>query len=138
MPRLPPSLPFWFHLTIELPASINFFFNPSEQLSPPAPQSHIIIRQYAVLLLVSTLIALIFALRPIDGTSRNVAGALSVYHLAPLTRAGSRIWAGSVEYGKGLGGPVVHLAVHAVCFGGLAGIFLSRTKAHETSKMQAG
>ena len=119
MPRLLLSLPFWLHFLIELPASMNFFLNPSEQLSSPAPQAHPIIKQYAVLLFVSTLIALIFALRPIDGTSRNVAGALSVYHLAPLVRAGSRIAEGSGEYGKGLGGPMLHLAVHLLCFVGL-------------------
>ncbi|KAE9380588.1 hypothetical protein N431DRAFT_432868 [Stipitochalara longipes BDJ] len=134
MPRFPATLPFWFHLLIEFPASINFFFNPSEQLSSPAPQSHIIVRQYAVLLLVSALIALIFALRPIDETSRYVAGALSVYHVAPLMRAGSRILERRGEYGRGLGGPTVHLIVHTICFAGLAGIFLSKLKAHETSK----
>ncbi|KAH8789025.1 hypothetical protein F5882DRAFT_402620 [Hyaloscypha sp. PMI_1271] len=124
MPRLLLTLPFWLHFLIELPASMNFFLNPSEQLSSPAPQAHPIIKQYAVLLFVSTLIALIFALRPIDGTSRNVAGALSVYHLAPLVRAGSRIAEGSGEYGKGLGGPMLHLAVHLLCFVGLLWGFL--------------
>lgn len=124
MPRLQPTLPFWLHLLIELPASMNFFLNPSEQLSSPAPQAHPIIKQYAVLLFVSILIALIFALRSIDRTSRNVAGALSVYHLAPLMRAGSRIVEGSGEYGKGLGGPILHLAVHMLCFVGLLWVFL--------------
>jgi hypothetical protein len=137
MPLLPSTLPFWFHLLIELPASINFFLNPSEQLSSPAPQSHTIIRQYAVLLLVSALIALIFAFRPIDKTSRNVAGALSLYHLAPVTRAGSRILEGSRGYGNGLGGPATHLIVHTICFAGLVSIFLSRTKEHEKSKADA-
>ncbi|PMD65424.1 uncharacterized protein K444DRAFT_180082 [Hyaloscypha bicolor E] len=124
MPHLPPTLPFWLHFLIELPASMNFFLNPSEQLSSPAPQAHPILKQYAVLLFVTTLIALIFALRPIDGTSRNVAGALSVYHLAPLMRAGSRIVEGSGEYGKGLGGPILHLVVHLLCFVGLLWVFL--------------
>jgi hypothetical protein len=135
MSCLPPTLPFWLHLLIELPASTNFFFAPSEQLSSPAPQAHMILKQYAVLLFVSALIALIFALRPIDGTSRRVAGALSVYHLAPLVRAGSRIMEGSGEYGKGLGGPVFHLVVHAVCFAGLLGSSLSRSKATEKNKL---
>jgi hypothetical protein len=134
MPRLPLTLPFWFHSLIELPASINFFFNPSEQLSSPALQAHPIIKQYAVLLFVSALIALIFALRPTDGTSRSVAGALSVYHLAPLTRAGNRIVQGSEYYGKGLGGPIIHLVMHTVCFAGLLKIFLSKSKANESAK----
>jgi hypothetical protein len=135
MPRLLPALPFWLHLLIELPASVNFFLNPSEQLSSPAPQAHAIIEQYAVLLFVSTLIALIFALRPIDRTSRSVAAALSVYHLAPLVRAGSRIVEGSGDYGKGLGGPIVHLIVHLLCFGALLGAFMSNTRANESAKM---
>jgi hypothetical protein len=128
MPLLPATLPFWFHLLIELPASINFFLQPSEQLSSPAPQAHAIIRQYAVLLFVSNLLALIFALRPIDGTSRSVAGALSVYHLAPLVRAGTRIAEESGEYGQGLGGPIVHFVVHGLCFAGLVGTYMSKSR----------
>jgi len=120
------TLPFWFHLLIELPASINFFLNPSEQLSSPAPQSHALIRQYAALLFASSLVALIFAVRPVDRTSRNVAGALAVYHLAPLGRALSRIFEGGIGYGKGLGGPWVHLAAHGFCFVELSRMYLSR------------
>ncbi|KAH8684229.1 hypothetical protein BGZ60DRAFT_511295 [Tricladium varicosporioides] len=82
-----PTLPFWLHIIIELPASLNFFLRPSEQLPTPAPQAHAIIKQYAVLLLASNLIALTFALRPIDDTSKKVAGALAVYHIAPVLRA---------------------------------------------------
>jgi len=134
MPRLPPTLPFWIHLLIELPASVNFFLNPSEQLSSPAPQAHAIIKQYALLLFVSTLIALIFAFRPVDRTSRSVAAALSIYHLAPLVRAGSRIVEGSGDYGKGLGGPIVHLIVHLVCFGALLGTFMSNSRANESAE----
>jgi hypothetical protein len=135
MPPLPATLPFWFHLLIELPASINFFLQPSEQLSSPAPQAHAIIRQYAVLLFVSNLIALIFALRPVDGTSRNVASALSVYHLAPLMRAGSRIVEGGGEYGKGLGGPALHLVVHGLCFAGLFTVYVSEARTVDKSKV---
>ncbi|KAG0651741.1 hypothetical protein D0Z07_1927 [Hyphodiscus hymeniophilus] len=111
--------PFWIHIILETPASLNFFFNPSEQLSSPAPQAHAIIRQYAVLLLVSNLIALNFALGPLDQTGKNVALALSVYHLAPIFRAGSRILNGDHLYGHGLGGPWLHLWVHGGCFAAL-------------------
>ena len=112
------TVPFWIHILIEAPASINFFFNPSEQLPSPASQAHAIIRQYAVLLLVSNLIALIFALRPLDQTGKNVAAALSVYHLAPVVRAGTRIFYSFYgdSYGQGLGGPWLHLSVHGGCF----------------------
>ena len=118
------AIPFWLHIIIEIPASLNFFLNPSEQLSSPAPQAHAIIKQYAVLLLVSNLIALIFALRPIDRTSKNVAGALAIYHLSPLMRAVSRILDKDVDYGSGLGGPWVHLIVHGFCFMQLVGLFM--------------
>ncbi|TVY84535.1 hypothetical protein LSUE1_G000611 [Lachnellula suecica] len=114
-----PTFAFWLHLLIELPASLNFFLNPAEQLSSAALQTHAIIRQYAVLLFTSSLVALIFAVRPVDRTSRNVAGALAVYHLAPTVRALSRVFGGGIGYGKGLGGPWIHLAVHGVCFLGL-------------------
>lgn len=117
-------LPFWLHILIELPASLNFYFNPSEQLPSPAPQAHAIIKQYAVLLLVSNIIAGIFALRPLDRTSRNVAGALAVYHCAPFMRALRRI--GTANYGKGLGGPAVHLVAHGICFVGLFGLWWSK------------
>jgi hypothetical protein len=119
------TLPFWVHVFVETPASLNFFFNPSEQLSSPAPQAHAIIKQYAVLLLASNLIALIFALRPLDQTSRNVAGAFSIYHLAPFARALSRIFAGDQLYGQGLGGPWLHLFVHGLCSVAFILMFLS-------------
>jgi hypothetical protein len=127
MPLLPSNtLPFWAHILTELPASINFFLHPSEQLSSPAPQAHAIITQYAVLLLISNIIALIFALRPVDATSRHVGGALSIYHAAPLVRATRRIISNDEGYGSGLGGPVLHLVVHGVCLLALGGLFMSR------------
>lgn len=63
-----------------------------------------------------------------------MAGALSVYHLAPLARAGRRIVEESGNYGKGLGGPIVHLIVHTVCFAGLLETFLSKSEASERAK----
>jgi len=112
-------LPFWAHVLIELPAAFNFLLHPSEQLPIPAPQAHAIIQQYGALLLVSVNIALIFAVRPVDPTSRKVSGALALYHLAPLSRAVSRIRKGDFEYGQGLGGPWVHLVVHFIVLLGL-------------------
>lgn len=118
------SFPFLLHALIEAPAGFNFLIRPSEQLSSPAPQAHGIIRQYGVLLLVSVAIALIFAFRPVDKTSRNMAGALSLYHPAPLTRAVMRIRGGESTYGKGLGGPWVHAVVHFGCCVALGQLFL--------------
>ena len=42
-----------------------------------------------------------------------------MYHLLPIVRAYSRIHNNGFEYGKGLGGPGVHLVVHILCFIGL-------------------
>jgi hypothetical protein len=131
-------LPFGAHVLVELPAACNFLLRPSEQLSIPAPQAHAVIQQYGALLLVSVIIALIFALRPVDPTSRissylpkthdqvvtckcvgRVSGALALYHLAPLSRAISRIREGDFGYGQGLGGPWVHLLVHFIVLLGL-------------------
>ena len=58
-----------------------------------------------------------------DGTSRNVAAALAIYHLAPMVRAVSRLVQGGKEYGKGLGGPIVHMIVHAGTFAGLMSLY---------------
>lgn len=109
-------LAFLLHILIELPASIAFFLKPSMTLSQPQPHAHAVIRQYALLLMSSNLIAYAFLFRPADETSRFVAAALAVYHLGPLGRAGSRIGGGEARGVKGLGSPWVHLVVHAACF----------------------
>lgn len=73
------------------------------------------------------LISLIFALRPIDNTSRQVAATLSIYHVAPMIRAGIRMRRGEISPGikkKGLGGPVVHFALHGACLMSLGGVVL--------------
>ncbi|KAL8832041.1 MAG: hypothetical protein Q9170_005038 [Blastenia crenularia] len=111
-------LAFFFHILIELPASIAFLANPSMTLSQPQPHAHAVIRQYALLLMSSNIIAYTFLFRPADGVSGAVAAALALYHVGPLVRAGYRIRSG---YGgrvheKGLGGlgPRVHLIAHLI------------------------
>ncbi|CAG8978039.1 hypothetical protein HYALB_00000709 [Hymenoscyphus albidus] len=120
------AIPFFLHAIVEFPAAVNFYSNPSEQLSSAAPQAEDIIKQYAVLLFSSSLIALAFATRPVDDTSKYVAGAFALYHLAPTVRAARRIRGGETgtSYGKGLGGPYVHLAVHGGCLIGFLGLRL--------------
>lgn len=136
MPHLIDTYPFWAHIICEAPASLNFFLYPSEQLSAPAPQAHALIKQYSVLLLVSSLIALIFALRPLDQTSRNVAAALSLYHLAPSVRALERILDLDGEegqaYGQRFGGPWAHLLVHS----GLCAAFVVLFLVGKTEKLK--
>jgi hypothetical protein len=133
------TFPFWLHTGIELPASLKFFLNPSNQLfGHPIhgeiryPAAEAIIRQYAVLLFVSVLISLIFAFRVVDDTSRRVAAALFLYHVAPAVRAASRIWVGDQNWiNKDLGGPWVHLVVHILCLAALGRLALYRPRVRE-------
>ena len=113
------NISFLLHILIELPASLNFFFRPSATLTVDQPHAYGVIRQYALLLMTSNLIALTFLSRPADALSSKVAGAFALYHLGPLVRAGCRIWDGEGNGEGGLGGPLMHLVVHAVCAGAL-------------------
>lgn len=108
---------FGLHILVETPAALNFFINPLEelQLAIPSPSAEALIRQYALLLLWSNAIALVFLLRPIDKVSRRVACALGFYHLAPASRAMSRLVRNEPALGTSLGGPAVHLVVHIFC-----------------------
>lgn len=108
--------PFLAHAILETPASLNFFLNPSGQLRTHLPQAHAVIRQYAVLLFSSILIALAFAFRDPDELSGQVAGALAVYHLAPMLRATGRLMTR-----QALWQPLLFLSAHAVCLAGLSG-----------------
>lgn len=108
--------PFLLHALIEAPASLNFFLYPSGQLEIDAPQAHAVIRQYAVLLFSSILVSSIFAFRPFDELNGQVAGALAVYHPAPIVRATSRLM------GRQRGWqPLLFVAVHGICLAGLVG-----------------
>ncbi len=109
--------PFLIHAILEIPASLNFFLRPSGQLRIYSPHAHAVIRQYAVLLLSSVLVAAIFASRDQDELSGQVAGALAVYHLAPMVRA-----VGRLRGKQGKWQPLLFLALHGVCFAGLLGL----------------
>ncbi|RKF57412.1 hypothetical protein OnM2_074044 [Erysiphe neolycopersici] len=122
---------FYLHLMVEVPASINFFLNPSGQFESPAPWTHSVIRQYAILLFVSCVIALIFAFRNIDRTSRNVAGALALYHIAPLFRAFSHIMRREEAEARGFGGSYLHFVLHLVCMVFLLLLFMMSNTFHE-------
>jgi uncharacterized membrane protein len=106
--------PFLVHALLEIPASLNFLLNPSGQLGVYSPQAHPVIRQYAVLLLSSILIALSFALRDADELSGQVAGALAIYHLAPILRAAGRLTGRQAVWQ-----PLLFLASHGFCLAGL-------------------
>lgn len=111
--QLQPS--FLLHIFVELPASIKFFTKPSFGLANTLPsEAEAIIRQYALLLFVSVMLACIFLRRSKDETSRRVAFALAVYHVAPLARAMWRIYERESQKSD-LGGPYLHLAAHLFC-----------------------
>ncbi|KAI4117013.1 MAG: hypothetical protein LQ345_002670 [Seirophora villosa] len=112
-----PQLPFLLHIIVEFPASIAFFLHPSMTLPQRQAQAHAVIRQYALLLMASNLIAYAFVFRPADGRSASVAAALAIYHLGPLIRAGSRVRGrGAMEReGRFLSNTWVHLIAHFVC-----------------------
>jgi hypothetical protein len=106
--------PFLVHALLEIPASLNFLLYPSGQLGVYSPQAHPVIRQYAVLLLSSILIALSFAMRDADELSGQVAGALAIYHLAPILRAAGRLTGRQAVWQ-----PLLFFASHGFCLAGL-------------------
>ena len=101
------------HVIIETAASINFLLRPSATLSTPQPYSHAVIRQHALLLISSNLIAGMVLKREIDSLSGQIAGALGVYHVGPAVRAISRILRKSP--GSGLDEPWLHAFAHVLC-----------------------
>jgi hypothetical protein len=53
---------------------------------------------------------------------RQVAAALSLYHIPAAIRGATRIWGGEQAFGGAMGGPGVHLVLHSIAFLGLAGL----------------
>lgn len=105
---------FTLHLVIETPASVNFMLRPSSTLSTPQVHSHGVIRQYALLLAATNcIVALLISHAIYDDFAGQIAGALALYHLGPLSRAVSRIRHNHT--GDALGGPWVHMLAHAFC-----------------------
>lgn len=107
---------FLTHAILEIPPSLNFFFNPSGQLVVYSPHAHPIIRQYAVLLACTSVIASSFVFREPDELSGQVAGGMALYHLAPLVRSTGRLASGEKSWQ-----PVLFLIVHGICLAGLFG-----------------
>lgn len=120
------SVPFILHIIIELPAALSFAFFPSATLSIAQPHAQAVIRQYALLLLSTIIIAAVFSLQDRGGhgpnmPERGVASALALYHLGPLIRAGHRSRRGEGT-GRGLlGQPWLHVLVHVLCCLALGG-----------------
>lgn len=105
---------FVLHLVIETTAAINFFLRPSATLSSPQPHSHGVIRQYALLLLTTNIIAAAVLSRAMyDELSGQIAAAFALYHAGPLVRAVSKIRRGNA--GDVLGGAWLHALSHLLC-----------------------
>ncbi|KAF4345943.1 hypothetical protein FBEOM_85 [Fusarium beomiforme] len=118
------TIPFLIHALIETPAAFTFILKPSSQLQPLPPSAALILQSFGGLLLTSNLIALIFLRRAFDDATRQAALAFAFWHIWPCWRASRRL-SGYTEEGeasttKTLGGPMVHLGVHA----GLLTMFL--------------
>lgn len=129
--------PFLLHVVVEIPASLNFLLYPGGQLRTYSPQAHPVIRQYAVLLLSTILIALSFASRSQDELSGQVAGALALYHLAPMLRATGRLRGDQAVWE-----PLLFLASHGICLAGFIrcfwGAYASKFFATQNDKRISG
>lgn len=116
-------IPFLFHIVVELPASIGFFFHPSATLAVVQPHAHSVIRQYALLLTLTNLVAWTFLFEDSSPLSRRIAAALGLYHVGPIIRSWNRTKAdeGTIRMRGGWRGPWLHLGVHVVCAVALIG-----------------
>jgi hypothetical protein len=107
---------FLIHIAIEIPACLSFYLFPSRQLGTYTPYAHPVIRQYAVLLFATVLVAMVFLRHPIDETSGKVAGALAVYHIAPSLRSIERLTRQSrTRQLTFLSEAALYLLVHVLC-----------------------
>lgn len=121
------NIAFLLHVVVEVPAAINFMLLPSKQLGQDTPHAHAIIRQYALLLLSSILIAIIFASRPIDDLTRSVAGSLAIYHIGPSLRSWSRLGSQAKRSSPVLlSEAALYLVCHLVTGSALLSCFLDR------------
>lgn len=115
------QLAFLLHSLVSLPASINFL-NIAIHIPFETRLTHNSIHQtrpivfsYALLLLSTAIISLVFAftaILPGGSTRRMLALGMMVYHVGPILRALVRLKRG--VGGKELGGPMVHLLTHLV------------------------
>lgn len=113
------ALPFVLHIMVETPAALRFLFTPDAQILHPQPDARSIVRQYAVLLFSTVLIALICLLNHRQRISRLVAGALSIYHIAPILRAGTKLSNSRLLSSVGKEAwrePALYVVVHFACF----------------------
>lgn len=110
------NVAFVLHVAIELPAALSFMVNPSRQLGRCTPHAHAVVRQYALLLFSSILVALVFIPHPADCVSGRVAASLAIYHVGPTVRSWYRVCGtGSLPHAISWGEGLLYFIVHAVC-----------------------
>lgn len=136
------KLPLILHILVETAAARSFILQPRSQLpldqardgdgGATRREADLILSNLGGALLTTNLVALVLVLRPddqaLDRTGRLMALALASYHAWPAYRAISRIFffrpvvsSRATRVDAPLGGPPVHLAVHALCLTGLLG-----------------
>ncbi|EXJ87018.1 hypothetical protein A1O3_03975 [Capronia epimyces CBS 606.96] len=117
---------FVLHSVVEVPACLNFFLFPSDQLGRESPHAHAVVRQYAVLLFSSVLVAVAFVGRPVDDLSGRVAAALALYHIAPSVRSLARLTRqAQLRQPLVLSEAFLYLIVHALCGAALLHHFIT-------------
>ena len=117
------KIPFLLHAIVETVAASSFILRPGSQLSNPPIESRLVLQLVGGLLLTTNLICGVFVARPVfDNTSRLVAGSLAFWHIWPMRRAWVRLsLKKDLERTRdatppALGGPALHLLVHALLF----------------------
>ena len=118
----PAEAAFALHILGETPAAIFFFFRPSQTLRTPQPHAHGVIRQYALLLMATNVIAWAAYHRESDEFTKSIAGALVLHHVGPVIRAFARGTSGAP--GRKVGWPLVHAVFHLICILLLSNSFL--------------
>lgn len=124
MPTMAPiQLPFLFHIIVEVPASIGFFFQPSATLAAAQPHAHGVIRQYGLLLTTTNLVAWSFLFEDPSPLSGRIAAALGLYHVGPIVRSWKRTKTdeATMSMRERWRGPWLHMGVHLVCLVALMG-----------------
>lgn len=112
MPFSITSWPILAHALLALPPSLKFLLNPP----PSGPDIAPLIRSYGFLLLSTHVITLTVALSTTPSTHvlARIALGCSLYHAGPIQRAWSRLRQGEPAFTTDLGGPAVHLILHAI------------------------
>ena len=118
----PTQTAFALHILVEAPAALFFFFRPSQTLQSPQPHAHAVIRQYALLLMSTNIIAAAAFLRESEEITKTIAGALALYHVGPIFRAFSRSM--RKTSGTKMGSPWGHAVFHTLCLTLMLNVYL--------------